>query len=294
MLVAYPWQNPVFRHLRFPFSWFLLPAFLMGWVMVPNADAERVWQLALVLHLLVYPSSNAFNSWQDRDEGPIGGMERPPQAPEAIRWWSLAFDVLAVGLCSYWWGPLGLGILAYILASRAYSWRPLRLKKYPWGGFFTVVLFQGPWVMLLCAAYLPNQPFVWEQLAAPGTWYLASALVLGGTYPLTQVYQHAADKADGVLSLSAWLGVRGTFRFSAAAFALAGPFLLLPLWLNGRTEALLLLSLALLPTLFWFFSWWQKVQRDEAAANFKNTMIMNVVASSSLNVALLLVGGLGL
>lgn len=294
MLVAYPWQNPVFRHLRFPFSWFLLPAFLMGWLMVPNADAERVWQLALVLHLLVYPSSNAFNSWQDRDEGPIGGMERPPQAPEAIRWWSLAFDVLAVGLCSYWWGPLGLGILAYILASRAYSWRPLRLKKYPWGGFFTVVLFQGSWVMLLCAAYLPNQPFVWEQLAAPGAWYLASALVLGGTYPLTQVYQHAADKADGVLSLSAWLGVRGTFRFSAAAFALAGPFLLLPLWLNGRTEALLLLSLALLPTLFWFFSWWQKVQRDEAAANFKNTMIMNVVASSSLNVALLLVGGLGL
>lgn len=294
MSEAYPWQKPVFRHLRFPFSWFLLPAFLMGWLMVPDAAPERVWQLALVLHLLVYPSSNAFNSWQDRDEGPIGGMERPPQAPDSLRWWSLAFDMLAIGLCSYWWGPLGLGVLAYILASRAYSWRPLRLKKYPWGGFFTVVLFQGPWVMLLCAAYLPNQPFVWEQLAVPGAWYLASALVLGGTYPLTQVYQHAADKADGVLSLSAWLGVKGTFRFSAAAFALAGPFLLLPLWLNGRTEALLLLSLALLPTLFWFFSWWQKVQRDEAAANFKNTMIMNVVASSSLNVALLLVGGLGL
>ena len=90
------WQHPVFRHLRFPFSWFLLPAFLMGWLMVPDADPVRVWQLALVLHLLVYPSSNAFNSWQDRDEGPIGGMERPPQAPDSLRWWSLGFDVLAV------------------------------------------------------------------------------------------------------------------------------------------------------------------------------------------------------
>jgi 1,4-dihydroxy-2-naphthoate octaprenyltransferase len=294
MSAAYPWQNPVFRHLRFPFSWFLLPAFLMGWLMVPDADTERVWQLGLVLHLLVYPSSNAFNSWQDRDEGPIGGMERPPQAPDSLRWWSLAFDMLAVGLCSYWWWPLGLGVLAYILASRAYSWRQLRLKKYPWPGFFTVVLFQGPWVMLLCAAYLPKQPFVWEQLAAPGLWYAASALVLGGTYPLTQVYQHAADKADGVLSLSAWLGIQGTFRFSAAAFAAAGPFLLLPLWMQANYLALALLMLALLPTLWWFFSWWKKVQRDETAANFKNTMVMNVVASSTLNVALLLIGGLGI
>lgn len=294
MSAAYPWQHPVFRHLRFPFSLFLLPAFLMGWLMVPDAEPERVWQLALVLHLLVYPSSNAFNSWQDRDEGPIGGMERPPQAPDSLRWWSLGFDVLAVGLCSFWWWPLGVGVLTYILASRAYSWRKLRLKKYPWPGFFTVVLFQGPWVMLLCAAYLPEQPFVWEQLAAPGLWYAASALVLGGTYPLTQVYQHAADKADGVLSLSAWLGIQGTFRFSAMAFAAAGPFLLLPLWLQANYLALALLILALLPTLWWFFSWWKKVQRDETAANFKNTMIMNVVASSALNVALLLIGGLGL
>lgn len=292
MSASFFWQHPVFRHLRFPFSWFLLPAFLMGWLMVPDAEPERVWQLALVLHLLVYPSSNAFNSWQDRDEGPIGGMERPPQAPDSLRWWSLGFDVLAVGLCSYWWWPLGVGVLTYILASRAYSWRKLRLKKYPWPGFFTVVLFQGPWVMLLCAAYLPEQPFVWEQLAAPGLWYAASALVLGGTYPLTQVYQHAADKADGVLSLSAWLGIQGTFRFSAVAFAAAGPFLLLPLWLQANYLALALLVLALLPTLWWFFSWWKKVQRDETAANFKNTMIMNVVASSALNVALLLIGGL--
>jgi len=287
-------QQPTFRHLRLPFSWFLLPAFLMGWVSVPDADPIRVLALGFILHLLVYPSSNAFNSWQDQDKGPIGGLEKPPLAPASLRWWSLALDVFAIVLGSWLWLPLGAGIVLYILASRAYSWRPIRLKKYPWVGFGVVVFFQGPWVMLLAAAYLPAEPFVMDQLLVPGAWYIASALVLAGTYPLTQVYQHAADKADGVESLSARLGIAGTFRFSALAFLLAGPFLLLPLGLAGRTEALTLLTLAMVPALVWFFYWWQKVNRDAAAANFKNTMTMNLLASSALNIALALVGGFSL
>lgn len=294
MSVGFFWQNPVFRHLRFSFSWFLLPPFMMGWLMVPNSEPERVWQLAFVLHLLVYPSSNAYNSSQDHDEGSIGGMEHPPKAPKSLRWWCLGLDFLALAISTFWWIPLGIGIGAYILASRAYSWRPLRLKKFPFLGFFTVAFFQGPWVILLCAAFLPRQPFGWEQLATPGLWYIASLLVLAGSYPLTQVYQHTADKADGVLSISALLGVQGTFRFSAATFSVAGPFLLLPLWLEGRNSALLFLALALIPTLCFFLSWWKKVRCDETAANFKNTMTMNLVASSSLNLVLLLIGGVGL
>jgi 1,4-dihydroxy-2-naphthoate octaprenyltransferase len=117
---------------------------------------------------------------------------------------------------------------------------------------------------------------------------------LAGTYPLTQVYQHAADKADGVLSFSAWLGVQGTFRFSAFVLGAAGPFLLLPLWNTGRIALLVLLVVSLLPTLWWFFRWWQSVKRDEAAANFGNAMRMNAIASSSLNIALLVAGGMGL
>lgn len=294
MLPVFFWRHPVFQHLRFPFSWFLLPAFLMGWIMIPDASWERSLQLAFLLHILVYPSSNAFNSLQDRDEGPIGGMANPPKVPASLRWWSLAFDLTAIALAFWWWPPLAAGIAIYILASRAYSWRPLRLKKYPIAGFLTVVLFQGPWVMLLCAAYLPETPFTFEQLLKPGAWYLASALVLAGTYPLTQVYQHAADKADGVLSFSAWLGVQGTFRFSAFVLGAAGPFLFLPLWNEGRIGLLLFLVVSLLPTLWWFFRWWQSVKRDEAAANFGNAMRMNAIASSSLNIALLVAGGMGL
>lgn len=278
-------KTPAFRHLRLPFSWFLLPAFLMGLLAVPEVDAARTWGLFFVLHLLIYPSSNAFNSLQDQDEGPIGGMAQPPQAPAVLRPISLGLDALAlaIGFGQHW--ALGLGLLAYILASRAYSYRPIRLKKHPWAGFFTVLIFQGPWVMLLVALF--SVPvFDWQLAAAPGALYLASALVLGGSYPLTQIYQHEADRRDGVLSLSALLGIEGTFRFCAVAFALGGPALLWPLWQEGRLTALLLLAVALLPVLAYFFWWWKQAQADAAAANFKNTMRMNMLASSCLNLAL--------
>lgn len=279
------WKSPAFRHLRLPFSWFLLPAFLMGLLAVPEIDFVKALSLFFVLHFLVYPSSNAFNSLQDQDEGPIGGMERPPQAPAILRPISLTLDFVALAL-GFWqhWG-LGVGLLAYILASRAYSYRPIRLKKHPWTGFFTVLLFQGPWVMLLVALFT-TPVFDWHNAAAPGLLYLAAALVLGGSYPLTQIYQHEADRKDGVLSLSALLGVEGTFKFCSVAFALGGPALLFPLWQVGRIEALALLAAALLPVLLYFFWWWRQSKQNPHTANFKNTMRMNLLASSSLNLAL--------
>jgi len=287
------WKTPAFRHLRLPFSWFLLPAFLMGMLAVPVLNAPHFWLLFLVLHFLVYPSSNAFNSLQDQDEGPIGGMERPPRAPALLRPISFGLDILAlvIGFWQHW--ALGVGLLVYILASRAYSYRPIRLKKYPWAGFFTVLFFQGPWTILLVALFVPAN-FDWVSAASPGLLYLAAALVLGGSYPLTQIYQHEADKKDGVLSLSALLGIEGTFRFCAIAFALGGPTLLYPLWQSGRTEALFLLATALVPVLLYFFWWWKSVRADTAAANFRNTMRMNLLASSALNLAFGLILFLGL
>lgn len=282
------WKSPAFRHLRLPFSWFLLPAFLMGMLVVPEVDPKHFWLLFLVLHVLVYPSSNAFNSLQDQDEGPIGGMEHPPKAPAILRPISLGLDILAltIGFWQHW--ALGIGLLAYILASRAYSYRPIRLKRHPWAGFFTVLFFQGPWVILLVALFVPTE-FQWDAVGQPGLLYLAAALVLGGSYPLTQIYQHEADRKDGVLSLSALLGIKGTFRFCAIAFMLGGPALLFPLWQAGRTTALLLLASALLPVLLYFFWWWRVTNRDVQAANFRNTMRMNLLASTALNLSLALI-----
>ncbi len=54
---------------------------------------------------------------------------------------------------------------------------------------------------------------------------LLSSLFLGSAYPLTQIYQHEADKKDGVISLSYKLGYKGTFFFSSILFTMASIFL---------------------------------------------------------------------
>jgi len=126
-------------------------------------------------------------------------------------------DVVAVILSFFISIYFGLGIIFYILASRAYSYRGIRLKKYPFAGYLTVVIFQGA-VTFWLVYHGSHEP---QTLNVPITGMLASSLLIGGFYPLTQVYQHEADAKDGVKSISSWLGYRGTFLFTAIIYAIA-------------------------------------------------------------------------
>ena len=50
---------------------------------------------------------------------------------------------------------------------------------------------------------------------------MASSLLIGGFYPLTQIYQHEEDIKDGVKTISYKLGYRGTFIFTGIIYVLA-------------------------------------------------------------------------
>jgi 1,4-dihydroxy-2-naphthoate octaprenyltransferase len=114
---------------------------------------------------------------------------------------------------------------------------------------------------------------------------IAASLLIGGFYPLTQIYQHEADRKDGVLSISARLGYRGTFIFSAVVYSLA--IGILGIYYTGLDQLpqFLLLTTLLLPVLVFFLKWAMSVWRDISAANFNNTMRLNVVASICTSIA---------
>jgi len=143
----------------------------------------------------------------DRDETSIGGIKNPLQPTLELYIVTMVMDVVAVILSFFISIYFGLGIIFYILASRAYSYRGIRLKKYPFAGYLTVVIFQGA-VTFWLVYHGSHEP---QTLNVPITGMLASSLLIGGFYPLTQVYQHEADAKDGVKSISSWLGYRGTF-----------------------------------------------------------------------------------
>jgi 1,4-dihydroxy-2-naphthoate octaprenyltransferase len=280
-------QRSTIQLLRFHFSFFLLPVYLFALSQVVYTNWWNALLIFCILHLLVYPASNGYNSYMDRDETSIGGIKNPMQPTRQLFVVTAIMDVTAIALSfiiSTWFA---LGIALYILASRAYSYRPVRLKKHPIVGYLTVVIFQGA-VTFWLVYYGSHDPLV---LNLPGNvlrGMVASSLLIGGFYPLTQIYQHDADAKDGVKSISSVLGYRGTFFFTAIVYMIAVSLLALHFFLQLEPVKFFVLATCMLPILVYFFVWAGKVWKNTAAADFAHTMRMNMLASCCTNIGFLI------
>src|SRR5688500_17811307 len=85
-------------HLRIPFSFFLLPIFLFSLSLSPNFNGPRMLWVFLIVHFLLYPASNAYNSYFDKDEKSIGGLKNPPPVKKGLYFLALTFDIVAIVL----------------------------------------------------------------------------------------------------------------------------------------------------------------------------------------------------
>lgn len=267
--------------LRFHFSFFLMPIYWFALSQVPAINWLNAILVFIVLHVLVYPASNGYNSYMDRDETAIGGLEKPLPPTRQLFYVTVLMDTIAVLMSFIVSTYFAIGVLLYILVSRAYSYRGIRLKQYPIIGFLTVVVFQGAvtfWLVYHGSSSAKMLDIPWPTM-------LAASLLIGGFYPLTQIYQHEADKADGVTTISYVLGYRGTFIFTAIVYVLS--FAVLAFWFltSLQITCFMLLQLFFLPTLIYFFYWANQVWKNTAAANFKHTMQMNLIASVCTNLA---------
>lgn len=129
--------------LRFHFSFFLMPVYFFALSQVNHIDWYNAVFIFLILHVLVYPASNGYNSYMDRDTSPIGGLKNPLPPTRQLFIVTVCMDIAAVVLSLFITQLFALGIFFYIIASRAYSYRKIRLKKFPVTGYLTVVIFQG-------------------------------------------------------------------------------------------------------------------------------------------------------
>jgi 1,4-dihydroxy-2-naphthoate polyprenyltransferase len=269
--------------LRIPFSFFLMPVYFFSLSQVQDINYGKAFLVFIIIHLIMYPSSNGYNSYMDKDDGSIGMLERPPKPTEELFWLTALLDALAVLLSLFVNVLFAACIVANIMASRAYSYRGIRLKKYPVTGFLTVILFQGALTYFM--VYNGSTSGPWE---VPWKGMLISSLLFGGFYPLTQIYQHQQDLADGVQTLSYKLGVNGTFVFSAIMYFLAEAALFFYFMQRSELNLYWLLQLFFVPVVLYFFYWWKQVWADRENANFHFSLKMNLVAATSTNVAFVL------
>ena len=256
-----------------------MPVYWFAISQVDEVDFLKAILVFIILHLLVYPASNGYNSFMDRDTTPIGGVKNPMIPQRQLLYATYVINILAIGLSFVISQIFTLGIVLYILASLAYSSRRIRLKKYPVIGFLTVVIFQGALTFLL--VYHGSSADYTTEVPLLGM--VAAAFLIGGFYPLTQIYQHEADQKDGVTTISFLLGYTGTFIFTGIIYAFAFIILGYLFYQQSDINSFIILQVFMVPVFSYYFRWFSKVLKDNREANFTRTMQMNLIASLCTN-----------
>lgn len=272
-------------HLRFPFSIFLLPIYLLALSISEMVIAVNALLALVILHLFLYPASNGYNSYFDKDKESIGGLKHPPTVSKELYFTSLILDLIAI-LLGIWIGwEFSLMLLGYGLVSKAYSHPAVRLKKFPLVGWYVAGIFQG-WYTFLMSYIAINNLSIQEVFSDGKTMMAASlsTLLLWGSYPMTQIYQHKEDARRGDRTLSLMLGIKGTFHFTAVIFSMANLFFLYFYVSYYGWPHAVIFQVCLMPMLVYFFKWYWKVHKNPSLADFDHTMRLNWISALCLNV----------
>ena len=258
-----------------------MPVFWFALSFVEKINVPDTVLLFFIIHLLVYPASNGYNSYMDKDTTSIGGIKNPLQPTNQLFVFTVIMDVAAV-LLSFFISPLTAAcIFIYIMFSRLYSYRRIRLKKYALAGYLIVILNQGALIFFTVFNAANND----ADTVVPWAGGICATLLIGGFYPITQIYQHKEDRNDDVETISMLLGETGTFIFCGIIYALA--FLILFIYFLSVNKLLLffILFIFFIPVAIYFTVWFLQVNKNAACADFKHTMRMNKIASACTNMA---------
>lgn len=262
-----------------------MPVFLFALCISPNLDIEKIVWSFIIIHLLLYPASNGYNSYFDKDEKSIGGLKNPPPVKKDLYYISILFDVAAIALGLLFVSKeFAVMLFIYGMISKAYSHPAIRLKKRAILGWLVVVIFQGLFTFMMCYAGINGFGFdslVQDEVIIPG---VLTSLMLFATYPLTQVYQHEEDAKRGDITMSLKLGIRGTFYFAIGFFGVAAAGFIWYFLTRFSNYYAFVFLLTQAPVVVYFFMWLFRVLKDNANADHTSTMRLNLISSLCMNV----------
>lgn len=205
-----------FLHLRWHYQLFILSGgFLLGGYLASEID----WQMFIVqfgnVHLLLFGGATAYNSYWDKDKGPVGGLKNPPPMAGWMHPASLLMQAVGA-LIALSAGLLFTGVylfsmlLFWLYSTPLYRWKGRPLLSLVAIGISTGAnsVFLGYLSAAAGSPVIPAPVFA----AAAGT-----ACMLLSLYPLSQIYQTEEDTKRGDRTFAASYGygkVVQFFRFS--------------------------------------------------------------------------------
>jgi len=232
-----------------------------------------------VWHLFVYPASNGYNSYFDKDEGSIALIKNPPPVDRSLYFLSLFLDLIGLILSLFVGFGFTTAVLIYGLFSKLYSHPSTRLKKYPVLSFLIVFIFQGAFVYWASYSAISGSTILddWNsEFLIAG---LVCSCLIGASYPLTQIYQHEEDARRGDRTLSLVLGINGSFVFSAVLFLSALILLFVYMSEADKLAYFWIFIIFGAGVAYTFISWYFEVLKDKSKADFKHMTKMTVTSS---------------
>ena len=203
-------------HLRWHYQVFILSGgYLLGAYLSSDIDWSSFWIQFLNVHLLLFGGATAYNSYWDKDEGPVGGLQAPPPMQ---RWmWSASLLLQLLGL----WIALAAGfwfVVIYVLSLLLfwlYSSPHTRWKGTPLRSLIAIGVSTGT-----------NSVFLGYLAAGKSTLSIISIIASAGValmvlslYPVSQLYQMEEDQKRGDQTFAIRFGFAGVRRFFGVAFA---------------------------------------------------------------------------
>jgi len=258
----------LFVHLRLHYQLlFLSPLFAWGFAL---GGGNFSWRAALgfvAIHVFLYGGITAYNSYYDRDEGPVGGLLKPPPVTEPLLGFSIGVQLIGLALSAVVGWELLLLYATVMLLSVAYSHPAFRWKARPLLSLVVVALGQGAVGFLagwVCAA-APTAPLT---SSVDGLLGMAAAVLLTTAfYPLSQLYQLDEDRARGDYTFAVAYGPELSFRVALAGLVAGGACIaLVVLRRFGARDAALAAGAQVL--LWWVVLRWHRRFRSEIRVNF--------------------------
>lgn len=279
-------DHPYLRHLRLGFNVLLSPIYLWGVLLSGAGPTDgRVWLGYLSVHLFLYGGTTAFNSYFDRDEGPIGGMRVPPPVDAGLLPFSLGVQALGLPLAWLVGAPFALAWLALFAVFTAYSHPAVRLKARPGAALAAIAVGQGGLGFAL--GWLAGAPPA--GLLAPRSLLAmaAAALVVSGLYLVSQSYQTREDRVRGDRTLPVLWGPGRALGAAVASMAAGAVPLALEVARLGGAVAAAALAVPLLGVGAWTVRWAWTFDEARLDANFATAMAIVRLASVSTAAVLL-------
>src|SRR6056297_24532 len=225
-------------HLRLHYQLLILSGgYLLGGFLAGEMNTGQYWLQFLNVHVLLFGGATAYNSWWDKDTGPIGGLRHPPKM---TRWMHPVSLLLMLAGLVYAVGVSRLYALIYMVSLILF-----------WLYSTPLALWKGRAHLSLVAIAISTgfNSVLMGTLAAGGAisagilfGAIGASFILLSLYPVSQVFQIDADRERNDETFALVYGVNGIKKFFLISFTLGSIILCGSVILQSVTAGVILIT----------------------------------------------------